>query len=192
MPTEKPPIAVLGAGSWGTALALQFARNNRVVRLWGRDKAQLEYEGALQSWRTQMAMAAASVAQVILNGLMTKPFIPAGLIAGAVAVGLGALQIAAVNKSKPTPPTFKTGGIVLGGGGSAGTAVTVAEGSSNEVLLNNSAEGQAFLGQFAEVIAEKLKGTGPNLLQLQLYMDGQKVAEAAAEYYNNGIVRVEL
>jgi glycerol-3-phosphate dehydrogenase (NAD(P)+) len=42
MPTEKPPIAVLGAGSWGTALALQFARNNRVVRLWGRDNAQLE------------------------------------------------------------------------------------------------------------------------------------------------------
>ncbi len=42
MPTEKPPIAVLGAGSWGTALALQFARNGRVVRLWGRDSAQLE------------------------------------------------------------------------------------------------------------------------------------------------------
>ena len=41
MPSEKPPIAVLGAGSWGTALALQFARNGRVVRLWGRDSVQL-------------------------------------------------------------------------------------------------------------------------------------------------------
>jgi glycerol-3-phosphate dehydrogenase (NAD(P)+) len=41
MPTDKPPIAVLGAGSWGTALALQFARSGRVIRLWGRDNEQL-------------------------------------------------------------------------------------------------------------------------------------------------------
>ncbi|HLU07104.1 MAG TPA: NAD(P)H-dependent glycerol-3-phosphate dehydrogenase [Woeseiaceae bacterium] len=31
------PLAVVGAGSWGTALAVQFARNGRAVRLWGRD-----------------------------------------------------------------------------------------------------------------------------------------------------------
>jgi glycerol-3-phosphate dehydrogenase (NAD(P)+) len=36
------PVAVLGAGSWGTALAVQFARGGRPVRLWGRDGAQLE------------------------------------------------------------------------------------------------------------------------------------------------------
>ncbi len=36
------PIAVLGAGSWGTALAIQFARTGRPVRLWGRDGNQLE------------------------------------------------------------------------------------------------------------------------------------------------------
>jgi len=30
------PIAVLGAGSWGTALAIQFARGGRPTRLWGR------------------------------------------------------------------------------------------------------------------------------------------------------------
>ncbi|MGI9203275.1 MAG: NAD(P)H-dependent glycerol-3-phosphate dehydrogenase [Woeseiaceae bacterium] len=41
MPANKPPIAVLGAGSWGTALALQFARSGRLVRLWGRDRDQL-------------------------------------------------------------------------------------------------------------------------------------------------------
>jgi glycerol-3-phosphate dehydrogenase (NAD(P)+) len=35
------PVAVLGAGSWGTALAIQFARGGRPVRLWGRDRAQL-------------------------------------------------------------------------------------------------------------------------------------------------------
>jgi len=37
------PIAVLGAGSWGTALAIQFARGGGAVRLWGRDAAQLAH-----------------------------------------------------------------------------------------------------------------------------------------------------
>ena len=35
------PAAVLGAGSWGTALAVQFARSGRPTRLWGRDAARL-------------------------------------------------------------------------------------------------------------------------------------------------------
>jgi glycerol-3-phosphate dehydrogenase (NAD(P)+) len=35
------PVAVLGAGSWGTALAVQFARSGRPTRLWGRDRARL-------------------------------------------------------------------------------------------------------------------------------------------------------
>lgn len=34
------PLAVLGAGSWGTALAIQFARAGHPTRLWGRDSAQ--------------------------------------------------------------------------------------------------------------------------------------------------------
>ena len=34
---EAAPIAVVGAGSWGTALAIQFARGGRATRLWGRD-----------------------------------------------------------------------------------------------------------------------------------------------------------
>jgi glycerol-3-phosphate dehydrogenase (NAD(P)+) len=33
------PITVLGAGSWGTALAIQFARAGRRTYLWGRDVA---------------------------------------------------------------------------------------------------------------------------------------------------------
>lgn len=41
MQAPDPPVAVLGAGSWGTALALQFARGGREVRLWGRDASQL-------------------------------------------------------------------------------------------------------------------------------------------------------
>ncbi len=36
-----PPLAVLGAGSWGTALATQLARRNQAVTLWGRNAADL-------------------------------------------------------------------------------------------------------------------------------------------------------
>jgi glycerol-3-phosphate dehydrogenase (NAD(P)+) len=35
------PIAVLGAGSWGSALAIQFARAGRPTLLWGRDATHL-------------------------------------------------------------------------------------------------------------------------------------------------------
>ena len=32
-------IAVIGAGSWGTALAIQFSRSGRQTTLWGRDQS---------------------------------------------------------------------------------------------------------------------------------------------------------
>jgi glycerol-3-phosphate dehydrogenase (NAD(P)+) len=38
---SQPPVAVLGAGSWGTALAIQLARSGRPTRLWGRDRERL-------------------------------------------------------------------------------------------------------------------------------------------------------
>lgn len=40
MPAERK-IAVLGAGAWGTALAIQLARNDNQVLLWGRDPTQI-------------------------------------------------------------------------------------------------------------------------------------------------------
>ncbi|MGE0080567.1 MAG: NAD(P)H-dependent glycerol-3-phosphate dehydrogenase [Thiohalomonadaceae bacterium] len=42
MPTGQRTIAVLGAGSWGTALAIVLARNGARVLLWGRDRGQLQ------------------------------------------------------------------------------------------------------------------------------------------------------
>lgn len=37
MTATVSPLAVLGAGSWGTALAIQFARSGHPTRLWARD-----------------------------------------------------------------------------------------------------------------------------------------------------------
>lgn len=48
MSTAQTQIAVLGAGSWGTALAIQLARNGAQVKLWGHDPAEV---AALRSER---------------------------------------------------------------------------------------------------------------------------------------------
>ena len=41
-----PTILVLGAGSWGTALAMVLARNGHQVVLWGRNSAQMQQMAA--------------------------------------------------------------------------------------------------------------------------------------------------
>jgi glycerol-3-phosphate dehydrogenase (NAD(P)+) len=48
MPIARPtpiasqqPMAVIGAGSWGTALAIQLARSGHPTHLWGRDTVQM-------------------------------------------------------------------------------------------------------------------------------------------------------
>lgn len=41
MATHRHAITVLGAGSWGSALAIQLARNGHRVRLWGRSESAL-------------------------------------------------------------------------------------------------------------------------------------------------------
>ena len=41
-------VAVLGAGSWGTALAIQLARNDLRVRLWGHKREHIERLRALR------------------------------------------------------------------------------------------------------------------------------------------------
>jgi glycerol-3-phosphate dehydrogenase (NAD(P)+) len=40
--TRHQPMAVIGAGSWGTALAIQLARAGHATRLWARDAVQLD------------------------------------------------------------------------------------------------------------------------------------------------------
>jgi glycerol-3-phosphate dehydrogenase (NAD(P)+) len=66
-------VAVLGAGSWGTALAIQFARGGRPVRLWGRDRGQLAAMAA--SHRNERYLASA----FFPVSLRVEPELPAAL-----------------------------------------------------------------------------------------------------------------
>lgn len=81
----------------------------RITRELEQEKAQIEYEAALQAWRYELFAAIASGAQAILNGFKTSPFVPAGLIAGALATALTGIQIATIREQKPTPPSFESG-----------------------------------------------------------------------------------
>lgn len=40
--TVNGPVAVLGAGSWGTALAIQLCRNGHAVNLWGHESEHIQ------------------------------------------------------------------------------------------------------------------------------------------------------
>jgi glycerol-3-phosphate dehydrogenase (NAD(P)+) len=40
--TMAQPVAIVGAGSWGTALAIHLGRAGGDIRLWGRDRALIE------------------------------------------------------------------------------------------------------------------------------------------------------
>ncbi|WP_405225299.1 NAD(P)H-dependent glycerol-3-phosphate dehydrogenase [Lentisalinibacter sediminis] len=40
-PASAGPVAVIGAGSWGTALAIQYARTGRETRMWGRETEEV-------------------------------------------------------------------------------------------------------------------------------------------------------
>lgn len=40
--TKPAKVAVIGAGSWGTALSLQLARNGHTVQLWGHDPQHIQ------------------------------------------------------------------------------------------------------------------------------------------------------
>jgi len=40
--TDKTPVAVIGAGSWGTALAMHIAKGGRKVYLWGHEPEQMK------------------------------------------------------------------------------------------------------------------------------------------------------
>jgi glycerol-3-phosphate dehydrogenase (NAD(P)+) len=54
---REAPAAVLGAGSWGTALAIQVARSGRPTHLWGRDPQRQEAMATARSNERYLAGA---------------------------------------------------------------------------------------------------------------------------------------
>lgn len=169
----------------------------KIEQEYEKEKIRVRYEGELAAWKFKIASAAAAIPGAVINAMKTGfgAGFPVGLVLGpalGVTAGiLGGVQLAAIKKSKPKPPAFATGGIVIPAG-TSGREVNVAENGSPELLLNSGNEGRAFLRQFANEIAGQMGGAQGGTLVAQLIVDGRKLAESSSNYYNNGIVRLKL
>lgn len=96
-----------------------------------KKSAQKEYKLKMWEWQVSILQATANIAQGITSCL-TQGF-PLGLINGALIGASGALQIASLMASKPTPPAFASGGIV---GATTGADNTIATVRTGEMILN--------------------------------------------------------
>lgn len=74
--------------------------------------AQDEYKVKMAQWTMSVATATANIAEGVTKALAQG--YPIGIINGALIGVSGAVQLASLAQSKPTPPKFATGGIVLG------------------------------------------------------------------------------
>ena len=169
----------------------------RIEEEYQKKLALIKYKGELAAYKFKLASAIASAPIAVINAIRTGygAGFPAGIFLGPalgiLAGSLTAIQIAALKLGKPQPPSAAGGGIVLPTAG--GTDVNVAENEGAELLLNSGGSGEAFLNEFAQRIADIINpAAGGKVLQIHLYMDGKLVAESSANYYNNGIVRVDI
>ncbi|MCF0222953.1 MAG: hypothetical protein HUK20_01670, partial [Fibrobacter sp.] len=95
--------------------------------------AREEYKINMLQWTANLLAGQASVALAIANALATQPFM-VGMVMAGLAAAAGAVQIASIVASKPTPPTFATGGFVPGTSYSGDNVI--ARVNSGEAVLN--------------------------------------------------------
>ena len=74
--------------------------------------AKEQYKIQMWQWTASILQATANIAQGVSMAIAQGNV--AGLIMGALVEAAGAVQIASIIASKPTPPSFSTGGIVAG------------------------------------------------------------------------------
>ena len=117
-----PPIAVLGAGSWGTALAISLARDGHRVRLWARRE-----EAAAEIDRTRENTP-------YLPGAAIPRTVEVSADAEAAAGGAG-VWVVAVPSQSVRDVVAPLAGLV----GPEAVVVSVAKGIETETLLTTSA-----------------------------------------------------
>ena len=96
--------------------------------------AKEQYKIQMWQWSASLLQATANIAQGVSMAIAQGGV--AGLITGALVGAAGAVQIASIIASKPTPPSFSTGGIV--GGSSYNGDNIAANLNSREMVMNMS------------------------------------------------------
>lgn len=94
--------------------------------------AKEQYKIQMVQWSAQILQATANIAQGVTQAIAQGGV--AGLITGSIVAAAGAVQIASIIASKPTPPSFSTGGII--GGSSTHGDNIAANLNSREMVMN--------------------------------------------------------
>lgn len=113
---------------------------NEAVQKAKKETAQKEYKAEMWEWGASILQATANIAQGVTQAIAQGGVL--GLITGAIVSAAGAAQVAAIVASKPTPPSFSTGGIV-GGASYTGDRVS-ARVNSGEMILNAAQQRNLF------------------------------------------------
>lgn len=85
---------------------------NKKVTESKKKAAKEQYKIQMVQWGASILQATANIAQGVTQAIAQGGV--AGLITGALVAAAGAVQIGSIIASKPTPPSFTTGGIVAG------------------------------------------------------------------------------
>ena len=102
-----------------------------------RKAAQEEYKIAMFQWTASILAATANIAEGVTKAIAQGGI--AGIVSGALVGAAGAVQIASIIASKPTPPSFYTGGIIGGANGATmGGDNTYIHARRGEMVLNAS------------------------------------------------------
>lgn len=161
-------------------LATQAETRKKLIADFEKTRAELEYQGALKSWKLNLVGAIANGALAIINALRSVPF-PLNLVVGATVAALVAPQIALVAASKPVP--LAAGGIVTPKPG--GTIARVAEAGQPEVIFPLD-QLESFLSQRPD-----LEGAGGGDIRLVVNMDSKPILEKIFPATRNRTVLID-
>jgi hypothetical protein len=165
------------------------AEDERIKKEFENKKAQIEYNAALESWKMQMAMGAASMAQAMLNALTAQPAPWATAAALTLAASTGIVNLAALDAAKPKPPTpFAGGGIVQ-----SPTPFMFASGAAMQQGIMGEAGPEAImpLSRGADgALGVNASGVGMNATIITV-LDGKVLAKSTVALINNGIYTIE-
>ena len=100
-----------------------------------KDAAKQQYKIDMANWAAQILQATANIALGVTQAIAKGGV--AGIIMGALVGAAGAVQMASIIASKPTPPSFATGGVVGGmNGASMGGDNTYVHARRGEMIMN--------------------------------------------------------
>lgn len=141
--------------SYGEYLRQKAALENEYRKKENEQKNKLyKKEKEARIWQAVVGGAGA-----VINGLNTQPFLPLGIIMGALAGVLAGVQIAQINSE--TPPTFATGGMVTGPGHSQGGVPIMAEGG--EYIIQKSIASKPGMSDYLDGINNGTQQSQPSI-----------------------------